>query len=150
MARQKRDFTPGCRYHIYQRGVRRERIFRSSGDALFYLRTFFKLSQEYGVACAAFCLMRNHYHFLLMPDRKDSIPNLFKRLNGIYVNRFNNRYGECGHLFESRPHVIEVEGKYCPINYIEWNPVEAGVVKKKEDYHFSSAHIRWQKFLKRD
>ena len=36
--------------------------------------------------------------------------------------------------------VVRTEGEYVErLQYIHWNPVEAGMVTKSEDYEFSSA-----------
>ena len=59
-----------------------------------------------------------------------------------YVRYFNQRYGRSGHLFQDRfsSWVIENEKHLLATKeYIENNPVKAGVVTKKEDYQWSSA-----------
>ncbi len=59
-----------------------------------------------------------------------------------YVMHFNLVHNRRGHLFQERftSWVIENEGHLLEAKeYIEGNPVKAGIVSQKEDYMWSSA-----------
>jgi REP element-mobilizing transposase RayT len=46
----------------------------------------------------AYCLMENHYHFLIETP-KGNLSKEMKELNGVYTQGFNQRYTRVGHLF---------------------------------------------------
>ena len=56
----------GGYYHIYSRGAGRGRIFFNYE---YLLRLVKRYRARYGVAVIAYCLMPNHYHFLLRQRR---------------------------------------------------------------------------------
>ncbi|MBK8047348.1 MAG: transposase [Anaerolineales bacterium] len=68
MPRRKIDFASGNYYHLYNRGANRMSIFRNDANYRFAL----KLMQEYRTECSvtiiAYCLMPNHYHWLLRQE----------------------------------------------------------------------------------
>ena len=71
-----RDFVPlehGEYYHIYNRGVGRQSIFRESENYLFLLRRVKRYANELHVAVIAYCLLPNHYHLLLRQDGHEPV-----------------------------------------------------------------------------
>ena len=73
MPRRKRMYLPGYPYHIFQRGNNREACFADPENYLFYLELWKVCSKRYGLAVHAYCLMTNHIHFLITPEKPDSI-----------------------------------------------------------------------------
>ena len=63
------------------------------------------------------------------------------RLNNLYAKYFNNKYNYVGHLFQERygSEIISCD-KYVleASRYIHLNPVKANMVKKPEEYKWSS------------
>ncbi|MGH2575336.1 MAG: transposase, partial [Ignavibacteria bacterium] len=65
------DFIPGYYYHIYNRGNNREIIFYMDDNYKYFLKRFDKyLSIHLDVL--AFCLLPNHFHFLVKV--KENLP----------------------------------------------------------------------------
>ena len=58
-------FVPGHIYHIYNRGVDRMPIFATPDNYVYLLRKVKRLVGELPIAVLAYCLMPNHYHFVL-------------------------------------------------------------------------------------
>ncbi|KJS01250.1 MAG: hypothetical protein VR68_05805, partial [Peptococcaceae bacterium BRH_c4a] len=88
----------------------------------------------------AYCLMYNHVH-LLMKEGKDSIQRTMKRIGVSYVYYFNSKYQRVGHLFQDRFRSEEVEEDshvLAAARYIHNNPVKAGMVRRVNDYKWSS------------
>jgi putative transposase len=58
-----------------------------------------------------------------------------------YTNRVNDREGWVGHLWQGRFYSCPLDGPYLfrAIRYVERNPVRAGIVRRAEDYAWSSA-----------
>jgi putative transposase len=87
--------------------------------------------------------MNNHVHFIGIPEREDSMGNVFKYVNMKYSQYFNKRVGAGGHLFQGRFFSSVMDERYmlACARYIERNPVRARIVKKPWLYRWSSACV---------
>ena len=89
---------------------------------------------------AAFVVMANHVHVLLLPKVAPS--RLMKALKGCTAYQANRLLGRTGEPFwqrESYDHWVRDEREWRRIEfYIENNPVKAGLVARAEDYLWSS------------
>jgi putative transposase len=87
--------------------------------------------------------MPNHVHLLLTPAIE--LPKLTKSLKGITAKRANGILQLLGNPFwqeESYDHLVRHEREFDKIkNYIEENPVRAGLVTEASEYHWSSAAL---------
>ncbi len=128
-------------YHITQRGTNRERVFFMAGDRALYLRLIRESQEEAGVRVLAYCLMTNHVHFVVIPQREDSLALLFGRANGRYAQAVNIRKGRSGHLWQARYHscVMSESHFWIGLRYVEANPCRAGLVREPAEYPWSSA-----------
>ena len=68
MPRRKLKFAQGNYYHIYNRGANRMSIFRNDDNYRLALQLMKKYCVKFNVTVIAYCLMPNHYHWLLRPD----------------------------------------------------------------------------------
>lgn len=59
---------------------------------------------------AAFCLMPNHFHFLIKQTDRDSIDRLMNSLGTRYTMYFNKRNVRVGPLYQGVYKAVEVEG----------------------------------------
>ncbi len=73
MARRKVEFVTGQYYHIYNRGVNQDPIFRNLDNYFFLLQRVKEYSSRFEIAVIVYCLMPNHYHFLLRQDGEHTI-----------------------------------------------------------------------------
>jgi putative transposase len=89
----------------------------------------------------AFAVMPNHVHLLVTPGV--ALPKLTKSLKGITAKRANARLALTGRPFwqeESYDHMVRDEPEFERIrNYLEENPVRAGLVQDASQYRWSSA-----------
>jgi putative transposase len=69
MPRNARVVAAGLPYHITQRGTNRARVFFTRGDRALYLRLIRENQEAAGVRILAYCLMTNHVHFIVVPER---------------------------------------------------------------------------------
>jgi REP element-mobilizing transposase RayT len=90
---------------------------------------------------ASYVIMANHVHVLLLP--KIPVSALMKSLKGYTsreANKLLNRTGEQFWQKESYDHWVRNRLDFERIkNYIENNPVKAGLATSPEDYRWSSA-----------
>ena len=89
----------------------------------------------------AFVVMPNHVHLLATPAV--ALPKLTKSLKGITAKRANAMLGSTGRPFwqeESYDHLVRHAREFERIrNYIEGDPVRAGLVREASEYRWSSA-----------
>lgn len=132
---------PGEAYHITQRGTNRERVFFSNGDRSTYLRLLAQNLSDAAVRVLAWCLMDNHVHLILVPEREDSLSVLLRRVHGRYAQMVNARQSRTGHLWQNRFFSCALSSTHLlrALVYVERNPVRAGLVTRPEEYHWSSA-----------
>jgi putative DNA methylase len=92
-------------------------------------------------ALHAFVVMPNHVHLLATPAV--ALPKLTKSLKGITAKRANAMLALTGSPFwqdESYDRLVRDEREFERIrNYIEGNPVRAGLVRDASEYRWSSA-----------
>jgi len=143
MPRIARIIGVGYPHHIVQRGNNRERVFLDPGDYERYLSFLSKYSEEKEASVLAYCLMPNHIHLLVRPSEAEALPKMMLGITVCYSKYFNGENGRTGRLWECRYHSTVVDGDsylWTVSKYIENNPVRAGIVKRPEDYPYSSAN----------
>lgn len=140
MARPLRIQFAGALYHVISRGNERRAIVRDDADRHRRLDWLRRTVETHGWRLHAFVLMTNHEHlFVETPE-----PNLsagMQYLGGSYTSYFNRRHRRSGHLFQGRfkGHLVEEEGYFRQVSrYIHLNPVRAGMVRRPQDYPWSS------------
>ncbi|PSR12780.1 transposase [filamentous cyanobacterium CCP3] len=140
MPRRKVSFLPGHYYHLYNRGNNHQNIFFERENYLFFLRQFRHHVAVETADVLAYCLMPNHYHFLLYL-RGDGLSEKMGRLSLSYTKAINKRLQRSGVLFQGPFQSIHVDAEAYLLNlsrYIHLNPVKAGLVQRPEDWDFSS------------
>ena len=131
----------GLYYHIYNRGTNREPIFTCEENYLFLLRQIKHFLPYYHLAFIAYCLMPNHYHFLIRVEADGELSPFIQRLFNSYTQAFNRQHHRSGTLFEGRAKSKLIdEDSYVVhlVRYIHLNPVQAGLVKQAKDWPFSN------------
>lgn len=91
-----------------------------------------------------FCLMPNHFHFLLKQRNESGIKEYLRLITNSYSKHFNLKYNRKGYLFEGRFKAVRIETNEQLIHvsrYIHLNPYSSYLVKDLNDlmnYEFSS------------
>jgi len=143
MARMPRLFVPGCPQHIIQRGNNRQVCFFTDKDYPVYLNKLKEVARLNRVAIHAFVLMTNHVHLLVSTDTQQAISNCMQQLGRYYVRYVNSNYNRTGTLWEGRFKSTIVDSNRYMLKlyqYIENNPVRAGIVETPDRYPWSSYH----------
>jgi putative transposase len=89
----------------------------------------------------AYCLMPTHLHLLVEEISENSAYLYAKNILNSYTRYFNIKHKRKGPLWEGRSKRIEVKTDEQLIHltrYIHLNPVTANIVKKPEDWPYSS------------
>ena len=140
MPRAPRIEFENALYHVTARGVEGGFIVLDNHDRTRWTGCLKQAVGRFGLELYAFVLMDNHFHlFLSTPGA--NLGKAMQYVNGAYAMGFNARHKRTGRLFERRYHgvLVEDEGHYIEVSrYIHLNPVRAGIVKRPEDYIWSS------------
>ena len=147
MPRIARAVAVGYPHHITQRGNYGQAVFKTDDDYIRYLEWLKLYSEKYSLNMWAYCLMGNHVHFIAVPMEPDSLAKTFNTLHMRYSQYFNMRNKEAGHLWQGRFYscVLDERHVYAGMRYVEKNPVRAQIVKKPEEYQWSSASSHLKK-----
>jgi len=87
--------------------------------------------------------MDNHYH-LLNEMQKENISTFMRLINANYAKYFNKKYRRSGHLWQDRyksRYITSEEYLYMLMRYIEYNPMQAGLIQKIGEYTFTLASL---------
>lgn len=140
MARPLRVEVAGGLYHVIVRGNERRNVFREDADRLGYLSRLAFYRKKFGFQVLAYCLMDNHVH-LAIETGKIPLSKIMAGLQSAYTQDFNRRHRRSGHLFQGRYKAFLIEKEryaLALLRYIHENPVRARVVKRAEDFAWSS------------
>lgn len=128
-------------YHIYNRGVNKERIFNDEQDYRIFLNLLKRYLDEVqtsdekgrvyknlhdGLELVAYCLMPNHFHMLMYLHDTSAITSLMQGMTTAYSMYYNKKYGRVGHLFQGRFKAVMIDNDaYLQhiSRYIHLNPV---------------------------
>ena len=85
--------------------------------------------------------MTNHIHLVAVPTSEDALHQMLKPLHMRYAQRLNRSRGWKGHVWQGRFFSSALDETYlwAAIRYVERNPVRAKMVRKAENYPWSSA-----------
>ena len=144
MPRRNRIVVPGLPHHITQRGNGRRVIFDSDGDRRVFLALLGRYAAAYGMSIWGYCLMSNHFHLIVVPERADSAAKALGSLLASYARYLNVQRESCGHLWQARYYSVPMEPVYCwkALAYVEHNPVRSAMSETAERYRWSSAAAR--------
>lgn len=105
MSRSLRIECAGALYHVISQGDRRESIFEDDKYRRALLAVVVQGVERFDAQMLAYCLMGNHSHFVLHA-RSANLALLMRRINGVFIQRFNWRHGMVGHLLQGLFKVI--------------------------------------------
>ncbi len=141
MPRLARSVIANLPHHITQRGNRREDVFFTDEDRQTYLMWLGEYAEKHAVEILAYCLMSNHIHLVAVPSDEAGLQRALKPLHMRYAQRLNRAQGCCGHVWQGRyfSSALDEDYLWAAIRYVERNPVRARLVRKAENYAWSSA-----------
>jgi REP element-mobilizing transposase RayT len=113
------------------RGIERRSIFIDEEDYADFRERIAVWLHKSGGKCLAWCLMPNHFHFLVLRGARPLSEMMHHVMTGYAIN-FNLRHRRAGHLFQNRYKAIicdleEYLMELAP--YIHLNPLRARLVK---------------------
>lgn len=154
-------FTNGEYYHIYNRGVAKMPIYLNAFDYKQFLNSvlyyqiegpkprfsFFKrqpillVDRKKLIDIVCYCLMSNHFHFLLRQVREGGITEFIGKLSNSYTKYFNIKNKRIGPLLQGEFQAVHVASDEQIIHlsrYIHLNPVVGYAARELQTYKWSS------------
>jgi putative transposase len=151
---------PNQTYHIYNHANGNENLFRNNENFYYFLQKYTDYTSIVAFTFA-YCLMPNHFHFLVRIKEERSIIDAafqkfgtfgklsiekfitkqFSNLFSSYTQSYNKVYDRKGSLFVpnyKNKIVKDTNHLFNAMNYIHMNPVFHNFVEKAEDWKFSS------------
>ncbi|MBI1982112.1 MAG: transposase [Candidatus Levybacteria bacterium] len=165
-------FVNGEYYHVFNRGVAKMQIFFSFYDYTRFTKTFL----YYMIDCAkpkfsiftpttheldtnkriveviCYCLMPNHFHFLLRQKREGGITEFISKLSNSYTKYFNVKNRRIGPMLQGEFKAVHIETNEQLLHlsrYIHLNPLVGYITKDLENYRWSS-YMEYIGFIKND
>jgi len=140
MSRLARLVIPGYPHHVTQRGNRRAQTFFEDGDYALYEFLLRESAEKAEAEVWCYCLMPNHVHIILVPSDEDGLRRTFAETHRRYTGYINTRMHVTGHLWQGRfgSVVMDEEHLAHAVRYVSLNPVRAGLVKRAQDWPWSS------------
>ncbi|MDP3974592.1 MAG: transposase [bacterium] len=89
----------------------------------------------------AYCVMPDHYHLLVKILLTRQLPKYISDVQNSFSRFFNGKFNRKGPLWQSRYRSVEIETNEQLLHvsrYIHLNPTTSSLVRKPEDWAFSS------------
>ena len=143
MPRSNRISPGGMVFHVLNRGVGRQRLFDKPADYEAFESIIEETLAKQPMRICSYCLMPNHWHFVLWPEQDDDLATFMQRLTVTHVTRWQKhrrRVGE-GHVYQGRFKSFPVETDnyfYQVARYVERNALRADLVSLAEEWRWSS------------
>jgi putative transposase len=140
MPRPLRPIDDGLIYHVINRGNNRQSVFHKPEDFQAFLRALAELKERLPFELYGYCLLNNHFHLLLRPTGA-TISRIVQSLLVSHTQRYHKHYRSGGHVWQGRfksPVIQNDEHLLNLLRYIEANPLRAKLVKRADEYPWSS------------
>jgi REP-associated tyrosine transposase len=130
-------------FHVLNRGNDRRKIFDDRGDYEAFLRVMKEAQERVSMRVLAYCLLPNHWHFLLGPANDGELGAFMQWLTTTHVRRWHlhRRSVGRGHLYQGTYKFFPVQEDdhfYTVARYVERNGLRARLAKTAEEWPYSS------------
>jgi putative transposase len=132
-------------YHVLNRANAGLLLFRKRGDYAAFERILAQALARSPVDIFAYCLMPNHWHFVLRPpeQRGENLSTFVKWLSATHAQRWHAHRQSVGsgHLYQSRFKSFPVQDDrhfLTVCRYVERNPLRKGLVEEAAAWRWGS------------
>lgn len=137
--RKPRELKDGARYHVTARANRKEMILETKKMKELFLSVVKRAKRKYDFRIENFCIMGNHFHFIIVPGKGESLSAIMRWLLSVFAMAFNRVSGFTGHVWGERFFSRIISGFQSLVQvfkYIDDNPVMANRVNNGRDWLF--------------
>ena len=143
MPRSARVAPGGMVFHVINRGVGRMDLFEKEQDYIAFERILEETVEARPMRVCSYCLMSNHWHFVLWPENDGDLAAFMQRLTITHVRCWQEHrhcVGE-GHVYQGRYKSFPVQSEdylYQVLRYVERNAIRANLVARAETWRWGS------------
>jgi REP element-mobilizing transposase RayT len=148
--RKRRQLQEGATYHVTSKINRGNMDLQTQAIKFLFMAVAKMAKKKFDFVLYNFCIMDNHIHFLIKPGNNESLSKIMQWIKGNFARKWNKIHGTDGHLWGERFYsriIKDVDDFLKTDNYIEENPVKAGLVRKAHDWLFSGLFHRLHKIF---
>ena len=143
MPRRARVAPGGVVYHALNRAVARLPLFQKEGDYEAFERVLIEALDEHPIRILGYCIMPNHWHFVLWPKAAGELTSFLRWLTHTHTMRWHTHYhtSGTGHLYQGRFKAFPVEDGdryFTVLRYVERNALRANLVERAEEWRYGS------------
>ncbi len=141
MPRLERGLAANVIYHVINRGNGRQEVFHKDSDYSAFVELMKEAKERYSVDLYAYCLMPNHFHIAVQPEKGEDLSRWMQWLMTSHVRRYHRHYESSGHVWQGRykSFMIQKDSHLLMVlRYIESNPVRAKLVGSATEWQWSS------------
>jgi putative transposase len=148
MGRVGRVDVGGMVYHTLNRANFRSPLFKRQAHYQDFLALLKESLDFVPMRILAYCLMPNHWHMVLYPRADGDLSKFLQRITLTHTQRYHaqTRTVGYGHIYQGRYKSLPVERDshfLALVRYVERNAKRAALVRRAEDWPWSSVHARW-------
>jgi putative transposase len=130
-------------YHVLNRSVRRWALFDKPGDYAAFVASLSYAQAKCPIPLLAFCIMPNHFHFVVGPVQMHDLSGFMHRLTVVHSTRWHAHRGTrgTGAVYQGRFKAFAIESELRLVvacRYVERNPLRAQLVRRAEQWPWSS------------
>jgi len=143
--RKKRVFVKGAFYHVTSRTNNKVRVFENKLGRKIMLITLQDAKDKFRFRLTNFCIMPTHIHLLIQPTEDKCLSEIMHWIKIHSAKRWNFIHGSTDHMWGHRYFARDVKDHLeyeSVMNYIDQNPVKAGLVATPAEWKASGAFYR--------
>jgi len=144
--RKKREFIEGAYYHVTSRTNGKISVFNNKLERRVLLLTLQDAKEKFNFKLANFCVMPTHIHLLIKPAENTSLSKIMQWIKTITAKRWNFIHGSTDHFWGNRYFARTIKNMQdfnTIMNYIDQNPVKAGLAVNPVDWEASGAFYKY-------
>ncbi len=137
--RKPRELQDGARYHVTARANRKEMILNEESMKELFLSVVRRAKKKYEFRMENFCVMGNHFHFVIQPGRGESLSAIMRWILSVFAMAYNRISNFTGHVWGCRFFSRIIAGLRNLVEvfeYIDENPVRAKQVEDRKDWRY--------------
>jgi putative transposase len=122
-------------------------LFKKNSDYEVFVRVMIEAYEAHPIRILGYCIMPNHWHMVLWPRHEGDLTNFVRWMTHTHTMRWHahRRTSGTGHLYQGRFKSFPIQSDehlYAVLRYAERNARRAKLVKRAQDWRWSSLWAR--------
>ena len=154
MGERIRLLCPNAEYHVSCGIDHGDLIFEEPEAKILFVSVLKRAKEKYQFSVKNLCLMGNHFHMIIKPllkkcpkkerkkkqlDEEEYLPSIIQWIKSVFAKSWNKDHNTHGHVWEG-PYFSRIiknrQDFWIVFNYIDENPVRAGLAKTPKQYKY--------------